>query len=366
MKPALSICMLLSDGFGGFGGIAKFNRDFLAALDACELVDQVKVLPRLIPEPVNDVPEAVVYDRKAASGVASYLLRAATEATGRRPVDLVICGHINLLPLSYALARMNRARLALIIHGIEAWQPLKYRVARFVRSIDRLIAVSRCTADRFCAWAGLEPRTTCILPNCVDLESFVPGPRDPALIARYGLAGCKVIMTMGRLAAKERYKGFDEVLDILPQLARRFDNLKYLIVGGGSDRPRLESKAAALGISERVVFTGRIGEAEKVAHYNLADAFVMPSSGEGFGIVLIEAAACGVPVIGSTADGSREALLHGRLGRLIDPAKPDELMAAVTAVLGEDTPRQRNALVQTFGVGGFRRRVHDWCTELVQ
>jgi glycosyltransferase involved in cell wall biosynthesis len=125
------------------------------------------------------------------------------------------------------------------------------------------------------------------------------------------LQSSKVILTVGRLIGQERYKGFDEVIEIMPQLVKRFPNLKYLIVGDGPDRPRLEAKAVALGVSDNVVFSGYVAESEKVAHYNLADVYVMPSFGEGFGIVLIEAAACGVPVVGSWADGSCKALLDG-------------------------------------------------------
>ena len=77
-----------------------------------------------------------------------------------------------------------------------------------------------------------------------------------------------------------------------------------------------------MGLSDRVIFTGYIPESEKIAHYNLADVYVMPSTGEGFGIVLLEAVACGVPVVGSRVDGSREALLDGQLGRLVDPGNP--------------------------------------------
>ena len=161
------------------------------------------------------------------------------------------------------------------------------------------------------------------------------------LVERYGLQSSKVILTVGRLAAQERYKGFDEVIEIMPQLVKRFPNLKYLIVGDGPDRPRLEAKVGALGVSDNVVFTGYIPESEKAAHYNLADAYVMPSSGEGFGIVLIEAAACGVPVVGSRADGSREALLDGRLGRLVDPRNQHELVQAITAVLENGSSRRR-------------------------
>ena len=119
----------------------------------------------------------------------------------------------------------------------------------------------------------------------------------------------------------------------MPRLLRQLPDLRYLIVGDGSDRARLEAKARAHGLSDYVIFAGRIAEAEKVAHYNLADVYVMPSHGEGFGIALIEAAACGVPVVGSSVDGSRDALLDGQLGRMVDPSKPDELIEAITAAI---------------------------------
>jgi glycosyltransferase involved in cell wall biosynthesis len=101
-------------------------------------------------------------------------------------------------------------------------------------------------------------------------------------------------------------------------------------------------------------------ESEKVAHYNLADVFVMPSYGEGFGIALIEAAACGIPIVGSSADGSGDALLDGRLGRMVDPKKPDELIEAITAAMRSAQRRARNDLVETFDVGRFRARVAHW------
>ena len=165
------------------------------------------------------------------------------------------------------------------------------------------------------------------------------------LVERYGLQSNKVIMTVGRLASEERYKGFDQVIELMPQLIKRFPNLKYLIVGEGSDRGRLEAKVEALGLSDRVIFTGYISESEKVAHYNLADVYVMPSTGEGFGIVLLEAVACGVPVVGSRVDGSREALLDGRLGRLVDPTNKIELESAVTAALEKGSERNRNVAI---------------------
>src|SRR5262249_12747479 len=161
---------------------------------------------------------------------------------------------------------------------------------------------------------------------------------DASLIRRYSLAGCRVLLTVGRLSSLERCKGFDEVIELMPRLLVRYPDIRYLIVGDGDDRSRLEAKAQSLAPG-KVVFAGHALESEKVAHYNLADAYVMPSRGEGFGIVLIEAAACGVPIVGSHVDGSREALLDGKIGRLVNPLNPNELFNAISAALEERSER---------------------------
>jgi phosphatidylinositol alpha-1,6-mannosyltransferase len=363
MTSALRVVMLLTDGFGGVGGIAKFNRDFLKALDGCALVQRVYAQPRLIPGPIEElIPEAVVYDRKAARGKVAFISRLGRRLWCGGPVDLVVCGHLYLLPAAWLLARQRRARLALIIHGLEAWVPSRKPLVNFlVRFVDTFISVSQFSAERFTRWSKVPMDRSFILPNCVDLDRFRPQSRHADLIERYGLQSGQLILTVGRLAAQERYKGFDEVIEIMPQLIKRFPALKYLIVGDGPDRPRLEVKVKTLGVSDRVVFAGYVPEFEKVAHYNLADAYVMPSSGEGFGIVLIEAAACGVPVIGSHADGSREALLDGRLGHLVDPKNHDELLQTVTAVLEYRSARRRSLAIDTFNTQNFKSRVAAWC-----
>ncbi len=355
--------MLLTDGFGGRGGIAKFNRDFLEALDACPLVEWIYALPRLISKPIEEaIPEAVVYDRKAARGRFSFLLRLASYTWRHKRIDIVVCGHLHLLPAAWLMARLRGARLALIIHGIEAWAPSRKFVANWLaRRVDTVIAVSHYSASEFARWSKVPIERIFILPNCVDLDTFRPQTRDAALLERYGLKAHKVILTVGRMALQERYKGFDEMIELMPCLLKRFPDVKYLIVGEGDGRPKLEAHAASLGVANQVIFAGQIPESEKVAHYNLADAFVLPSTGEGFGIVLIEAAACGVPVIGSKTGGSREALRDGLLGRLVDPRKPNELIEAVTSVLQNPAPRKRADGIDVFSVQNFRARVADWC-----
>jgi phosphatidylinositol alpha-1,6-mannosyltransferase len=360
--PPLRVTMLLSDGFGGKGGIAKFNRDLLEALSQSPDIERTLGLPRLIPAPISGrLPEFVRYDRRAAKGKLAFTRRVVTLILSREAPDLVICAHINLLPLGFILARLRRARLALVIHGIDAWTPTRSSLAnRLARHADTLLSVSRYSAERFAAWSGFPAGRTTILPNCVDLERFVPGPRDEKLARRYGLDGAQVILTVGRLAPEERYKGFDQILELLPDLLASRPKLKYMIVGEGGDRARLKAKARGLGVSAAVIFAGFVAEEEKIAHYHLADAYVMPSTGEGFGIVLVEAAACGLPVIGANAGGSREALLEGKLGRLVDPQDKGALLAAIEAALDGKPPLPRPPDVATFGVDAFRSRVAAW------
>jgi phosphatidylinositol alpha-1,6-mannosyltransferase len=367
MKASLRVLMLLTDGFGGIGGIAKFNRDFLQALDDCAVVERVRALPRLIVTPIQEtIPEAVVYDRRAARGKLAFLHRLAAHAWRDRRIDLVVCGHLYLLPAAWLLARLSHARLALIIHGVEAWEPSRRVLSNLLAgAVDCFISVSDYSANRFAGWSKVPRHRASILPNCVDLERFQPRDRDPKLVERYGLQSGKVILTVGRLASHERYKGFDEVIEVLPELLKPFPDLKYLIVGDGHDRARLEAKVKAFGVSDHVTFTGYIAESEKAAHYNLADAYVMPSMGEGFGIVLIEAAACGVPVIGSCLDGSREALLDGQLGRLVDPRKPQELLQALVGALKDGSSRKRLPGIEVFDTQKFRARINDWCSQQV-
>src|SRR5262245_26229719 len=352
MRRLVRVQMLLTDAFGSLGGISQFNRDFLAALNACSSVERVHVLPRLITEAIEEViPEAIIFNRRAARGRVAFARQLLRHSLRAERAELVICGHLNLLPLAWLAARRQQVRLALIVHGYEAFGPSRHPLTNLlVDRVNAFIAVSRYSADRFVQWSNIARDRGFILPNCVDVSRFTPGERDRRLVDRYGLHSSKVMLTVGRMAAGERYKGFDEVIDVLPQLRQRFPELKYLIVGDGSDRGRLETKTRVRGLLDCVIFAGRIPESEKVAHYNLADVFVMPSYGEGFGIALIEAAACGTPIVGSSADGSRDALLDGGLGRMVDPKRPDELIEAITAALGGARRRARNDLVETFDV----------------
>ena len=354
--------MLATEGYGCLGGVAQFNRDLLEALDASPRVERVIVWPRHAPEPLTEkIPESVVYDRACAQGKAAYVYRTLRTIIDGISFDLVICGHLHLFPIAWLAAKRSGAQLALILYGVECWRPTGNPLTNLlVRAADHVVSVSRFTAERFREWSGTAPERSVILPCCVDLETMTPGEKPEALRRRYGLTSGPVLMTMGRLAPTERYKGIDEIIELMPRLLTRFPDLAYVIVGEGADRARLKEKAHALGVGDHVVFAGRIDEAEKADHFRLADVFAMPSNGEGFGIVLIEAAACGVTIVGSGVDGSREALLDGALGALVDPKNADELCGALSTALASRAPRRRIDKVETFGRPAFRARVANW------
>jgi glycosyltransferase involved in cell wall biosynthesis len=209
-------------------------------------------------------------------------------------------------------------------------------VRTLLTQVDAFVTVSQCTKDRFLEWAPLRADQGHVIPDCIDLEAYSPGPKRDELLDRYGLHDRTILLTLGRLSSDEQYKGHDEILEVLPDLADEMPDLSYLVCGDGDDRPRLERKAERLGVADRTVFAGYVPEEEKEAHYRLADAFVMPGRGEGFGIVYLEAMACGVPVVASSADASKEAVRDGQLGVVVDPGDPEDLRRGIWEALDQE------------------------------
>jgi glycosyltransferase involved in cell wall biosynthesis len=339
----LKILLLCTDAYGGHGGIALYNRDLAEALAARADVEEVLVVPRVVRSDPGVIPPKITFLADAARGPAHYL-RALARVRGK--ADLVICGHVNLLPVACMLAKHP----LLFVYGIEAWKPI--RMPRLLHRAAAVVSISNITRSRLLAWSHYAGPTH-LLPNAIHAEQYGIRPKRQDLVERYKLEGKRVLLTVGRLAAEERYKGFDEVIEILDKLP---EDVVYIIAGGGNDFPRLQRKAVQCGLADRVIFTGLFPEEEKADLYALADVYVMPSRGEGFGYVFLEALASGVPVIGSRLDGGREALLDGVLGLLVDPSNPSEIERAVREVLG-NARRGIPAELEHFSFERFRQRL---------
>jgi phosphatidylinositol alpha-1,6-mannosyltransferase len=354
------------EAFGGIGGIAKYNRDFLRALCSAPKIEEVVAVPRLMPLAPETLPPNLTYVMEALPSRGAYIKAVMKLLKAWSAYDLVACGHIKLLPIAILAKIITRAPLLLIIYGVDAWDSPKNLVLKyFLSKIDLVISISEITKQRFMQWSHVTQERFYILPNAITQKNYGVGTKSRELVERYGLTDKIVLMTLGRLSAAEKYKGFDEIMELLPALAKQIPTITYLIVGDGDDRPRLEAKAEALGIKDRVVFTGFIPEAEKADHYRLADAFVMPGRGEGFGFVFLEALACGIPAVGSTLDGSREALRGGALGILVDPRHPEDLQAGIFEAL-----RRPRGLIPEgldyFSFENFEKRCHQILAHVVK
>jgi phosphatidylinositol alpha-1,6-mannosyltransferase len=202
-------------------------------------------------------------------------------------------------------------------------------------------------------WADAHPACVRVLPNIFESQ-FVPGPKPQHLVERHGLQGRNVLLTVSRLAASERYKGHDRVISALPTILSRYPDIIYVIVGDGDDRSRIQELAKTSGVGHAVRLVGHVADRDLPDYFRMADAFVMPSTGEGFGIVYLEAAASGIPVIAGNGDGSADALADGVLGTLIDPADLNELGRAIVDALETPSRRARSG-VERFAFPGFSR-----------
>jgi len=140
-----------------------------------------------------------------------------------------------------------------------------------------------------------------------------------------------VILTLSRLSSSEQYKGYDKVIAALPLILEKFPKTIYILAGkyDKNEKQRIESVIRLYSMEAHVKLIGYVPDEEITGHYQLADVFIMPSKKEGFGIVFLEALACGTSVIGGNQDGTVDALQNGSLGTLINPNKTEEIAAAL-------------------------------------
>ena len=350
------VLALVTDAYGGTGGIAQYNRDFLECLAAHPSIGEIVVVPRVIARELQPLPHNVTHLQESAGSKIRFV-RTVARLTSEKPgFDLVLCAHANLLPAAWLAARRMKARLIVMVYGLEVWNPGNWPTRYMLHRTDGVVAISAFTVKRLRQWAVIAGDRIVLVPNAIDLDRYIPGEGSEHVRRRLGLGKGPVLLTLGRMDASERAKGFDEVLEVLPSLLEDYPTLTYCLAGDGTDRARLEAKAEKLGVRDHTVFPGYIPEEQKLDLYRLADLFVMPSRLEGFGYVFLEALACGIPVVASTVDGSREAVRGGEWGLLADPNNRDELLTAIRNGLRSGAAPPRDEL-EYFSKERFRNRV---------
>ncbi len=251
-----------------------------------------------------------------------------------------------------SLALLPRARLpryAVQLHGIEIWRRLSADRQRVLENATFLVANSAYTAARAQEYLPARHRMRIVL---LGIEPVVlVGPFDHEILAA---AGEGYALIVGRTAGMDRYKGHDELLEVWGEVRRRFPAARLVVAGSGSDLPRLREKAASLGVSEAVVFTGQIDPATLGELYRRAAVFAMPSRLEGFGLVFAEAMAAGKPCVALRETAPAEIVADGETGHLVPPEDPEALASALVGLF--ENPARARAM----GEAGRRRYERDF------
>jgi phosphatidylinositol alpha-1,6-mannosyltransferase len=276
------------------------------------------------------------------------LLGKTLQLAFRHRFDAVHAGRV--LPegaVALAAARARGLPCVIYAHGeeITTWtQPLKSRVMRATyRHADRVIANSEFTRDELVRIGVPADRITLINPG-VDVRRFRPGLPCADLREAVGAtAGRKLVLSVGRLS---RRKGFDTVIRSLPALRAQGLDVRYAVIGVGEDRDYLLALAREVGVAERVRLLGHVGPDDLPRWYNACDVFVMANreingDNEGFGMVFLEAAACGKPVVAGEAGGTGAAVENGVTGLRVDGSAVEQVTQAIATILRDSATAKR-------------------------
>jgi phosphatidylinositol alpha-1,6-mannosyltransferase len=287
----------------------------------------------------------------AAHGKTRFIA-TALRATRRRP-KLVLAAHVNLAPIVRAMQLVApRMKSIVCTHGIEVWEPLSPLRRRALRHASLVLAPSRATADYVVSLQGVPPERVRVLPWGLDpdFESKIAG--EPAATLPPEFPSGRVVLTVGRWLASERYKGMDTLMTALPRLLLRWPELQLAFIGAGDDRPWLEGIARDSGLGRHVHFLSGLTYGELSACYGACEIFALPSRGEGFGFVYLEAMARGKPVIGGAHGGAPEVIQDGVTGYVVSHGDPVQLATSI------DTLLSNPEVAREMGARG-RERVHN-------
>ncbi|WNZ27315.1 glycosyltransferase [Leptolyngbya sp. NK1-12] len=283
--------------------------------------------------------------------------------TIRHRPDLIITTHLNFTPVAHWLKRLLGIPFWTIAHGVEAWDIQRSAIKNALHSAECILAVSQYTRNRLLDEQKLDPTQISLLPNTVDTTRFQIAAKPNHLLQKYGLTPEQpIILTVSRLCSTESYRGYDKVLEALPMIRQFIPNVHYLIVGKGDDQARLERYIAQLNLQDSVTLAGFVPDKELCDYYNVCNVFAMPSKLEGFGIVYLEALACGRPVLGGNQDGAIDALCQGDLGVLVNPDDAEEIAKNLIQILqGQHLNRTlyqpeilRQRMIEHYGFSQFR------------
>lgn len=244
--------------------------------------------------------------------------------------------------IAWIYSKLYRSPYACYVHGEDIQTATLSRehailVGLVLRNSAFLLANSKNTAALLKnSWQIDEGKIQVLYPG-IDANRFKPAAPDSTFLAKMGWLNRTVMLTVGRL---QKRKGHDMLIRALPTIAERYPDVLYAIVGGGDQLEELQSLAIEQCVDDRVHFLGELSDEQMIRCYQQCTLFLLPNREEGrdiegFGLVLVEAQACGKPVLAGTSGGTSETMLVGKSGIVVDCRTPDTLAQAVNSLLNE-------------------------------
>jgi glycosyltransferase involved in cell wall biosynthesis len=278
-----------------------------------------------------------------ARGKAGFAVAAMKAA--RRRAKMVLVAHPNLAPIVRSMNLVApRMKSIVCTHGIEVWEPLSRMRRRALQRASLVLAPSRATADYIVSLQGVSRDNVRVLHWGLDpdFETRAVATSDVRLPAEFPLG--RVVLTVGRWLATERYKGMDTLIQAMPRLLLRWPDLQLVMVGTGDDKEWLVNLTRDSGVQRHIHFLSDLTFGELSACYAAAELFALPSRGEGFGFVYLEAMAHGKPVIGGAHGGAPEVIQDGVTGYLVQHGDTVQLVTSIDALLSNpELARQMGA-----------------------
>ena len=334
------------------GGIEKYNLDFISA--------------------INSSGAKVKSIQRKAGGIRSkffFVFHFIVSVFTFRPSH-IICAHLHFSPLVLFISKILKIKYSLSIYGIEAMEINNKIYRNALIQAKKIIVISEYTKNLVNSQFNFSSSKYFMLISSVSEKNNYIIEDISSLKNKYGFGDGPIVLTISRKSSTEK-KGQHRVVNAFNEVLKKFPSSKYVMAGPGADERINEAIESNPNTAESIIDLGLVSEEQRRELYNLCDVFVLPSKNEGFGIVFIEALACGAQVIASNGYGCKEGLLNGALGSVVDPEDTKELAYTINDALEKsktrtlkDRWRIRNLTIEIYGYDTWCKKVLNYLVEI--